>query len=125
MMSTEKLNELRDIVLKILVNHLRINKSANEKVIIKDMLEKIDNHNILKNLALIVHFNPPKKQKFSFEEFLYLFIVIIKKTNESEYANYKTKDLIEKIFEDPLLNCFIHDSINNEAFKKFFLILKI
>lgn len=124
-MRTKKLNKLRDIVFKILVNHLRIKKSENEKVIIKNMLEKIHNDNILKNLALIVHFNPPKKQKFSFEEFLYLFIVIIKETSESEYANYKTKDLIEEFFEDPLLNCFIHEPINNEAFKKFFLIMKI
>ena len=125
MMCTKELNKLRDIVFKILINHLKINKSINEKVIIKDMLEKIDNDNILKNLTLIVHFNPPKKQKFNFVEFLYLFIVIIKETNESEYANYKTKDLIEEFFEDPLLNCFIHDSINNEAFRKFFLIMKI
>ncbi|MDD2887638.1 MAG: hypothetical protein PHY66_08215 [Aliarcobacter sp.] len=127
-MKSKRLDKLRSYILEILINHLNINKLPLEKSIIKNMIKKIDNENLLKNLTLIVHFNNAK-EKIDFEQFLYLFLLIIKETTEYKYTHYKMEELIEEFFGDYEDSWLILDPLLNnkdfEDFKKFIFIMKI
>ncbi len=127
-MYIKRLDKLRKFILQILINHMDINKLSKEKTVIKNMLEKIDNHKVLKNLALIVHFNNAK-EKIDFDQFLYLILLIIKGTTDYKYSYYKMEELIEEFFGDYEDNWLIlYPLLNNsdlEEFKKFIFIMKI
>ncbi len=126
-MYIKRLDKLRKFILQILINYMDINKLSKEKTVIKNMLEKIDNHKVLKNLALIVHFNNTK-EKIDFNQFSYLCLLIIKGTSDYKYTHYKIDTLIEEFFCDYEDSWLILDSLLNnsdlENFKKIIFIMK-
>lgn len=107
-MKISSLDKLRDIVYRLLVIHMYLKEENNEeKILIRKMVYKIEDKNILKNLTYVKYiFNPGYlhtkelvNDKFSTFQ-LYLVLLIVKATNNSVYKEYTIEELIEEFFSD-------------------------
>lgn len=102
-MNIEKLNKLRDIVYRLLIIHLNIKEEPEVKTLIKSIVTKIDDEEVLKNLTYIKYVLNPLyiyTKEFVIEEFtedtLCSVLLILKATKSSKYRNYSLHQLIEE-----------------------------
>lgn len=119
-----KLNKLQDIAYRLLVIHLNVKKEPEVKTLIKSIVTKIDDEEVLKNLTYIQYVLNPSyiyKKKLVIEEFsddnLCLMLLILKATKNSIYRKYSLLQLIDefcseykyKTMLDLLALCTIND----------------
>lgn len=107
MMSTEKLNELRDAAYEVLVIDLDITEKPEIKNLISSTINKIDNESILENLKYIKYALDPINLLSTSEEIskysdynLCLMFLIIKCSDNSKYRYYTPLEIIEEFCEE-------------------------
>jgi hypothetical protein len=106
-MNTKKLDKLRDIVYRILVIHLNIRELEEVKLIIKNMVNTIDDERIFRNLIYtkyVLNMNDYPEKKIVIDEYknynLCLMLLILKATKKSKYKRYKLIELVNVFCSD-------------------------
>lgn len=106
-MKMSKLDKLKDIVYRLLVIHLNIKEEPEVKTLIKNLVTKIDDEEVLRNLTYIKYVLNPvyiHTKKLIIEEFsednISAVLLILKATKSSKYKDYSLLQLIDEFCSD-------------------------
>ena len=102
-----RLDKLKNIVYRLLVIHLNIKEEPEVKTLIKSIVTKIDDEEVLRNLTYIKYVLNPvymHTKKLVIEEFsedhISAVLLILKATKSSKYKDYSLLQLIDEFCSD-------------------------